>query len=322
MRSGRARRQPGADPAPPTRRRDGSRPAREVEDLLGRQPGPVTHVREQVADRHCGGTGEPHVLVDHLGVPIPAAAQIVDELVVRQRVRIDCLQRPVRLDRRGLALRLPQCQLLPPELALEDLSGALDALWHLVCRHQMHAMVGEPVDVRDVHRVEQRAVEPAEFAAAAGERLRVHLLPVPGDRTRMVDGVERPRPGTRWIEPKVVQRRCHRISSMSMSAPPRRNSFAATATSAVATLLAPGSTCAVLRFPSSARVPRNARVVPPRLRGGQHPGAVVVSWRCPVRGRRARMRPRAAMPDSGLHDRAMSSGRRCGLTDHGDNKPR
>src|SRR5205085_11981053 len=64
-------------------------------------------------------------------------------------------------------------------------------------------VVREAVDVLDLDPVEQHPVEPREVLGATLERLRVHLGPIPGGRTREVHGVELPGPGAGRFEAQV-----------------------------------------------------------------------------------------------------------------------
>ena len=113
---------------------DRSGAAQHAQQAVGRQPGPVADVGQQVADADHRRAGEAHVLIDHLHVPVPAPAQVLDQLGVGESVGVDRLQLAVRLDRLRLADLVPLAQLLPPDLLLEDLLGALQPGRHLVGR--------------------------------------------------------------------------------------------------------------------------------------------------------------------------------------------
>ena len=61
-----------------------------------------SRMREQITGREQRRAGEAHVLVDHLGVPVAAARQVLDELVVGERVGVDRLQLAMGPHRPGL----------------------------------------------------------------------------------------------------------------------------------------------------------------------------------------------------------------------------
>ena len=141
--------------------------------------------------------------------------KIISAWCSRQRVRyatrsssdssvgLDRLQLAVSLDRGGLEGLVPVAKLLAPELLLEHLLGAREALRDLLLRRRPHRAVRESVDVPVVHGVEQHPVEAGELTEAAPEGLGMHLRPVAGHRARKVNGVELPRPRARRVEAKL-----------------------------------------------------------------------------------------------------------------------
>ena len=124
---------------------DGRRAAHHAEHLGGRHVRPIPDVREQVSDREHRRAREAHVLGDHLGVVIAATRQIRDQVLVGERVGIDRLQLAVRLDRSGLGRLIPLAELLTPELPLEDLFRALEALRDLVVGDRHRRMYAKPL---------------------------------------------------------------------------------------------------------------------------------------------------------------------------------
>ena len=184
-------------------RRDGRGAAHEVEQFGRRQPGPVADMGEEVSRRHDGPRGVAHVLGDHLGVVATAAPQIGDQLLVGERVGIDCLQLPVRPDRGRLDGLVPVLELLAPEFLPEDLLRPLESHRNLLRRNRMHGHVGEAVDVLVLERVDHHPVEAGEVLNAAPERLGMGFGPVARHGPGKVDGIELPRTGARRLETKL-----------------------------------------------------------------------------------------------------------------------
>ena len=122
-------------------------------------------------------------------------------------------------DRSRLDLLVPFAKLLPPELLLDDLLGALEALRDLLlCRH-LHGAVCEAVGIRHLHPVEEQPVIAGEIVGAPLDGVGMGLRPVTGRRSGEVHRIQRPEPGAGWIESKL---RCrarirHRRSSLSPS---------------------------------------------------------------------------------------------------------
>src|SRR5437868_1367531 len=109
-------------------------------------------------------------------------------------------------DGRGLERRVPFLELDAPELALEGLLCPLESGGYLLRRHRQERLVGEPVDVRVVERVDQHPVISSELAESAPEGGGMQLCPVACGRTREVDRVEFPCPGAGRSEAKLAGR--------------------------------------------------------------------------------------------------------------------
>ena len=127
---------------------------------------------------------------------VAAAAEVRLQLVVRERVRVDRLELAMRRDRRRLGDVVPLVQLLTPELAVEHLVRAREALRDLLVRRRQHALVAEAVHVRHREPAHQHPVVAGEVGGAAGERGRMNLGPVARQRARKVDGVLFPEAGS------------------------------------------------------------------------------------------------------------------------------
>ena len=87
---------------------------------------PVAHMRKEVPGRQHRRCREAHMLGDHRGVMVAAAFEMDDQLLVGEPIRIDGLQRPVRLDRGRLGGLVPLAHLLAPKSPLEDFFSALE----------------------------------------------------------------------------------------------------------------------------------------------------------------------------------------------------
>ena len=84
--------------------------------------------------------GVAHVLRDHRRVVVAAAAEVLDELVVRERVRVDRLELAMLRDRRRLGRLVPLAELLAPQLAGEDLLRAREPLRDLLLGSRQHLL--------------------------------------------------------------------------------------------------------------------------------------------------------------------------------------
>lgn len=158
---------------------------------------------EEVAGGHDRGRREPHVLVQHLGVVVAAAAQVGHQGVIGERLKIDGLDGAVGLDRRRLERPVPVAQLLPPDLLGERRLGPGKALGDLGRIKRRHPLVGEAVDVGHLERVDQHPVGAGELAGAALEGWRVDGAPVAGGRPGEVNRIEFPEAGAGGIEAKL-----------------------------------------------------------------------------------------------------------------------
>src|SRR5260221_3270431 len=96
--------------------------------------------------------------------------------------------------------------MVAPEPAREHHLRALEALRDLAFLDGPHLLVRKAVDVRHLESVDQHAVEAGELARAACKRRRMHLRPVARHRSRKMNGVQLPEPGTRWVETNLC---CH-----------------------------------------------------------------------------------------------------------------
>ena len=190
---------------------DQGRAAHQTEQLHRRQTGPLRCVDEEVARGDHRGAGERHVLPDHRGVVGAAAAQVVHQLLVAQRIGIHRLDLVVGLHGGRLADLVPLLRLVAPQPALEHVRGALDAVGEGLGRHRDHLPVGEPVGVGGHPGLERDAVERHHVAVPEAERRRVHLGPVGGHRAGEVHRVEVPGTGSRRLEgERLLGRGVHR----------------------------------------------------------------------------------------------------------------
>ena len=153
---------------PPPEIRDAPR-IRPSSFTVGR-PVHCARVDEEVTRGDDRGAGEGHVLPDHRGVVVAAAAQVVHQLLVAQRVGIDRLDLVVGLHGGRLANLVPLLRLVAPQLALEHVRGALDAVGEGLGRHRHHLPVGEPVGVGGHPGLERDAVERHHVAVPEAER--------------------------------------------------------------------------------------------------------------------------------------------------------
>src|SRR6187455_1497616 len=100
---------------------------------------------------------------------IAAALQIGKQLRIREGVRIDGLQLPVRGNGRWFAILVPVAQLLPPELLRKDLFSATKALRDFGLRCRKHLVVAETIYVADLQAVDEQPVEAVEVSSAPRE---------------------------------------------------------------------------------------------------------------------------------------------------------
>ena len=167
-----------------------------------RQLGPVADMGKEVSRRHDCPRGVTHVLGDHLGVVATTAGQIGDQLLVGERVGIDCLQLPVRPDRGRLDGLVPVLELLAPEFLLEDFFRPLESHRNFLRRNRMHGPVDEAVDELVLEPVDHHPIEAGEVLNAAPERLGMGFGQVARHGPGKVDGIELPRTGARRLETK------------------------------------------------------------------------------------------------------------------------
>src|ERR687883_1702868 len=103
----------------------------------------------------------------------PASSQVRQQLLGRQRRRIDRLQLEMMADRRGLRLLVPNVQVLTPQLALEGHSARFQALGDL--------RIGAPELVPDVlrwvaDRILGRADRPRAVVGEAVDELTIEVV--------------------------------------------------------------------------------------------------------------------------------------------------
>src|ERR1700749_4157537 len=108
------------------------------------------------------------------------------------------------LDRGRLDRLIPLTQLVTPQLLRPHFLRALQPRWDLVLREAGRSPVGETVDVPDLARADHHPVETPVLRDAPRERLGVKLRPIPRDRARKVDGINRPASGARDGELQVA----------------------------------------------------------------------------------------------------------------------
>ena len=178
----------------------------QTEELHRRQTGPLPRVDEEVTRGDDSGAGEGHVLSDHRDVVLTTAVQVFHERLVVQLVRIDRLDLAVGRLRGRLANLVPLLRTVTPQLAVEDLRDALDALGECFGCDGFHLPVAEPVDVGGPPGLDRGAVERCHVAVSEAERFGMHLRPVGGHRSGEVQRIQVPRPWTGCLEGQLLLR--------------------------------------------------------------------------------------------------------------------
>ena len=164
---------------------------------------PIADMGEKVSRWQHRRRREAHMLGNHRAMMVAAALELDNQLLIGEPVRVDGLQRPVRLDRGRLGRLIPFAHLLAPKFSFENFFSALETRRDFGLSDRQHRPICETVDVSVFEPVDQHSVEARKILNAALQSVRMDLGPVARRWAREMDWIELPKPRAGRVKPKL-----------------------------------------------------------------------------------------------------------------------